>query len=199
MDMTSALNLLFSFLVAAATVVVARATNKYVKLNASLVEETQLLRKAQTEPHISVLIRPQECQVIVDLIIRNDGQSQARDLRTEFYPDVYYYKGKKLSDVNFLQYIPSLQPGEQRTLPIWTGYLKPIEAKEKEVPEIMMVSVRYKNVLDNERNEQFPIPLRSFTYGESWGGDTALDKIADSLELVAKPHKRFMTIMTQAI
>jgi hypothetical protein len=175
--------LVFSLIVAAATIMIALATNKYVKLNASLVEETRLLRKVQTDPRISIYLQPREVDnVLVDLIVTNDSQAQARNLNFRIDPDVYYFKRKKLSDVDFLQHIPSLQPGQRRILPIFTGHLKSIDNAESPIPDVVIISVTYQDVMGNAKEEEFSIPLRSYTHGENWTRDTAIDKIAKSLE-----------------
>jgi hypothetical protein len=182
LDLSTILTLIFSSIVTVATVVIALATKKYVQLNASLVEETKLLRKAQTDPRISVYMRQKDSDnVIVDLIVRNDSQAQARNLRFQVDPDIYYFKNRKLSDIDFLQYLPSLQPNESRTLRMFTGSWKAMDNSESSVPETTTISVTYEDVAGNEKEDKFPIPLRSYTHGETWTQDTPLDKMAKSL------------------
>jgi hypothetical protein len=48
------IQLLSTVVVAIATGIIARLTGKYTRWTIRLVEETQLLRKAQTAPHISL-------------------------------------------------------------------------------------------------------------------------------------------------
>jgi len=190
-SLNAVLTLVFAGLVAVATIVIARATNRYVKLNASLVEETRLLRKAQTDPRISVYLRPQELtSVIVDLVVRNDSQAQARNLTFQIEPDIYYFQNQKLSDVDFLQRIPSLQPAESRILPMWTGYWKSIDDSENRIPDTVTIRVTYQDVIGNEKTDNFPLPLRSYSHGENWTGDTALDKIAESLKRLEGTAKK---------
>lgn len=64
------------------TAVVAIATVFYVRLTSRLVDETISLRKAQTQPHISVSILPRDPEVwIVDMIIENVGNGSAHNLK----------------------------------------------------------------------------------------------------------------------
>ncbi len=65
---SGAFNLLFSLIVAIATVV-------YAKLTASLVKETKQLREAQTEPLLEVFFRSHdECLALLEFVIKNVGQ-----------------------------------------------------------------------------------------------------------------------------
>jgi hypothetical protein len=192
-DLNTILSLIFSGVVSAATIVIAWATHKYMKLTASLVEETKLVRKAQTEPKISIFLRPQEqTPVIVDLIIQNYSQAQALDLTFQIEPDIYYYENRKLSDVDFLQCLTSLQPSETRILPMWTGYWKPIDGTEEKIPETVTFVVRYHDALGNEKVDRFPLPFGTYSHGETWGGNSPLEKIAKSLGELEKNTKQFL-------
>jgi hypothetical protein len=64
------------------TGMVTLSTAVYAWLTRKLVAETILLRKAQTQPHIGVYLRPSDVWVnIFDLIIENDGQGPAYNIR----------------------------------------------------------------------------------------------------------------------
>ncbi len=192
-DLNTILSLVFSAVVSVATIVIAWATHKYMKLTASLVEETRLVRKAQTEPKISIYLRPQEQDpVIVELILRNYSQGQALDLTFQIEPDIYYFQNRRLSDVDFLRSLSSLQPDEARILPMWTGYWKPIDDTKKTIPETVTVSAKYHDILGNEKTERFPLPFGSYSHGETWDKDSPLEKIAKSLGELEKEVKQYL-------
>ena len=101
--------------VAIATVVIAVLTWKYTSWTRRLVEETQLLRRAQTAPHISLYLEWSSLKTFIAyLIVRNDGFRQARDLSFEADPDFHISPNRKLSGYMFMQGLPALQPNESR-------------------------------------------------------------------------------------
>ncbi len=76
-DSAGALNLLFSAVVAIATVVYAILTSK-------LVRETRSLREAQTEPRVEVFYRMRDEWVsLIDVVAKNIGAGPAYNLRFE--------------------------------------------------------------------------------------------------------------------
>jgi len=76
-DNAGALNLLFSAVVAIATVVYAILTSK-------LVRETRSLREAQTEPRVELFYRTRDEWVsLIDIVVKNIGAGPAYDLRFE--------------------------------------------------------------------------------------------------------------------
>lgn len=74
-DNAGALNVLFTAVVAGATVV-------YAVLTSRLVRETRDLRRAQTEPQVEVFMRMRDEWVsLIDLVIKNIGLGPAYDVR----------------------------------------------------------------------------------------------------------------------
>jgi hypothetical protein len=188
------LTLFFSLMVTIATIVIAWATLKYVKLNAALVEETRLLRKAQTDPRISVYMRPQDSgNTLVDLVLRNDSQAPAFDLNFQIDPDLYYFPKRKFSDIYFLQHLSSLQPGESRNLPMYTGYWKSLDGSKDSMPQSTIITITYQDIMGNKKEDKFPIPLASFARGEEWThAEPALDRIATSLREFERMGQRYL-------
>ena len=114
------IQLFSTVVVATATMVIAFLTFRYTRWTKSLVKETQLLRKAQTKPHISLYLEWRCLETfIADLILRNDGFRQARDLSFDADPDFWISPLRKLSKTMFMQGLPSLQPNEIGTS-AWT-------------------------------------------------------------------------------
>jgi hypothetical protein len=92
------LSILFSALVAVATVV-------YAVLTWRLVEETRKMRESQTEPVVSVMIEQAEQWInLIDMVIRNIGLGPAYNLKFRVDPDFKYEDtNKNLSDLGFIR------------------------------------------------------------------------------------------------
>ncbi len=82
-------------LIVAFTGVVAVSTVAYALLTWRLVSETSQLRKAQTEPHVSVRVEIAELvgHGGLELVIRNEGQGPAQRIKFEFEGDPTYFVG----------------------------------------------------------------------------------------------------------
>jgi hypothetical protein len=104
----SILTLLFTAMVAGATVV-------YARLTASLVAETKKMREAQTEPNVSVHVQTSEVSInLVEMVIRNVGLGTAYDVRFTVEPDFDYISGTPLSGMGFIKHgIPYLARDQQ--------------------------------------------------------------------------------------
>lgn len=76
-DNAGALNVLFTAVVALATVV-------YAVLTSKLVRETRHLRQVQTEPHVEIFCHMRdEWMSLIDIVVKNIGLGPAYDLRFE--------------------------------------------------------------------------------------------------------------------
>lgn len=128
-DNAGAFNLLFSAVVAVATVV-------YAKLTASLVRETKQLREAQTEPALEVFFRSRdESMSFLDIVVKNIGQGPAYEVRFEFSANTADVAAeellgrlKNLSSIN--SGINLLYPG-QEFFSFWTDIRKNLNDKLK--------------------------------------------------------------------
>lgn len=177
--------LLLSVLVGVATLVIAYSTWKYAVLTKRLVDETHKMRRAQTEPHVSIFLQGRDpTNVVVDLVLRNDGFAQARNLEFEIEPDCYYYKNRRLSDIAFLKPLSSLQPNETRKMPILQGAWRQELKDPSSSPESVSVRASYEDIMGNRKQETFVLPFESYLTGEEWGAEP-LARIAGSLETIA--------------
>lgn len=128
-DNAGAFNLLFSAVVAVATVV-------YARLTASLVRETKLLREVQTEPAIEVLFRTRdESMSLLDIVVKNIGQGPAYDLQFTCSANPEGVAAEELLErLNKLNSIKSgiklLYPG-QEFFSYWTDVRKSFNEKLK--------------------------------------------------------------------
>ena len=77
------------------TAVVALSTGVYAVLTWQLVSETRRLREAQTEPRVSVMLELAERvgHGGMELVIRNEGQGPAQNIRFKFQGDPTYFVG----------------------------------------------------------------------------------------------------------
>ena len=77
------------------TAVVAASTVAYAVLTWQLVSETRRMRRAQTEPHVSVRVEIAELvgHGGLELVIRNEGQGPAQHIEFEVEGDPTYFVG----------------------------------------------------------------------------------------------------------
>jgi len=68
------------------------------------VSETTKMRKAQTEPEISITIQPSEWWInLIDMVIENIGLGSARNIRFEVISDFECEKGKFVSNIGYIK------------------------------------------------------------------------------------------------
>jgi hypothetical protein len=176
------LSLVFSFVVAAATVA-------YVVLTRQLVRETRAVREAQLRPHVAVRVQINEAAFsFVDLIVENLGPGPAYDVSFLFQPDLELEENPKrrLSDIGFLRngfrYLPPGQPtGTFLTSLIGVGN----EKLEGPAKLRFTVDVCYRDVLHHQFTDQFEIDFAHFV-GMSRIGAPPLPEIAKHLEKLAE-------------
>ncbi len=110
---------LSEILIIAFTGVVALSTVAYALLTWRLVSETQKLRRAQTEPRVSARVEIDEWagRDGLELVIRNEGQGPASNIRFDFEGDPTYFIGSgQLEPIDQISVIknglPHLGPGQ---------------------------------------------------------------------------------------
>jgi hypothetical protein len=173
---SGAFNLLFSLVVAAATVF-------YVVLTRRLAIETERMRLAQTEPHVSVRIEPNPAWInFINLVVENVGAGPAYEVRLSCHPDFEMERGARLSDVGvFAHGIRYLAPG-QRVEFFLTSILGDLEEIKKTGGRFdFEVRVQYRGVLGPTHDERFLIDFRHFV-GITTLGTPPLEKIARDIE-----------------
>lgn len=173
------LNLLFSFTVATATVA-------YVIFTVKLANETRRLRKAQTEPLISVTIEPLEPHInFMELRVQNIGLGPAYNLSFNVTPSVLVgndllAKKTPLSGFNYLR------PGQ-----IITSFL----CRWNELnPKEFTIKAVYKNTSDESLEETFFINLNQYDALERLGKPPLVD-IAEKISKINETLSK----LTQAI
>lgn len=167
--------------------VVAVSTVCYVVLTWRLVEEQRALRRAETEPQVSVYVENSpRAFIIFDLVIANIGRGPAYDVKLSMIgEDWMIQEREKLSATGpFKHGIAYLAPGQALRFFVGTG------------PEIYKTgrhsfSVRavYRDAMQQQKEEDFVVSFLHFWDWTTVGEDPAL-RVAKSLEAVAELAKR---------
>ena len=122
---------LFSFIVAIATVV-------YAKLTSNLVKETKKMRKIQTDPNISVFVQPGGR--FVNLVIQNIGLGSAYNINFASDPDFKIFDDLLFSELSFVKNgIKYLAPNQK----LWVLSASVYKAEKKIEP--IKITVSFQN------------------------------------------------------
>jgi hypothetical protein len=168
----SLLTLLFTAVVAAATVV-------YAILTWRLVSETIKMRKVQTEPHISIIIQPREDTIgFIDLIIQNIGLGPAYNVKFDIEPDFDLMVNRKLSEVGFFKYgLKYFAPDEKRKLFLTSTY----ENYEEKIKTKIQIIAKYTNGAGTDYSSTYMIDFSEME-GIISAGKPPLYEISTSLK-----------------
>jgi hypothetical protein len=145
-----AFSVLFSAVVAFATVIYAILTGK-------LVSETRRMREVQTEPKISVyLLRSQKDSV--DIIVENIGEGMAENIKFSFKGDIEYIQGRLLSEVYFIKKgIKHLVP--KRYIQFYLCTYDDFKSKKTSFD----ITASYRDVLGKEYVNTYPLDYSGLT------------------------------------
>ena len=169
---SGAFTLIFSALVAVATLV-------YAILTWKLVTETRKMREAQTEPKISIIVQPKEEFIsFIDMVIQNIGLGPAYDIEFKMEKDFEYEKRKFLSDINFIKTGLKYLAPNQKFQFFLTSMVDDFNEKVKQSFEI---KVRYKNSIGKTFESTYAIDFLEFV-GLIRLGEPSLYKIAKNIE-----------------
>ena len=84
--------------------IVTIATCCYALLTWKLVSETRKMREIQTEPVISIIMKPKEEELsFIDMVIKNIGLGPAYNIKFDIDPDFEWRKGKYFSHYGFMK------------------------------------------------------------------------------------------------
>ena len=178
-----ALNVVFGFVVMAATVV-------YAVLTAALVAETKRMRRAQTEPEVVIRLQPSETWLmLIELVVENNGMGTAYDLKLEATPDFEYGPGKRLSDLGLFKHGLRVLGPRQSIKTFLMSVVGKVDKIEDPVgPLQFAVTARYRTAFNTAVERRFDLDLR-FLLGLVQVGSPPLRKIARSLEEIQKEVK----------
>ena len=167
------------------TGVVATSTVIYAVLTWRLVSETRTMRKAQTEPRVSVYVdlNEHDGHGRMDLVIHNNGQGGAEDIRIDFEGDPTYFDDERPIDQlpaikNGLRYL-----GPHGSFRILLGWLFG-EAFTRAIQEPWTFHLSYKNAIGDKISETFTVDFSQFDGLMFTDGDPLkkIEKHLDSLQ-----------------
>lgn len=172
------ITLIFSGIVALSTVV-------YALLTWSLVSETKRMRKAQTDPFVSVISEPGEQWInLIDLVIKNIGLGPAYDVQFTVTPDFQYARGMYLSNVPVIKNgIPYLAPDQQIRF-LLTEILEDYQDK---ITKPFNIAVTYKNF--NKELQEATFIIDFSVWDELAVGPSDIHQIAESVKKIAEIMK----------
>lgn len=170
------LMIIFSFLVTIATLV-------YAKLTSELVSETRHLRRAQTEPNISITIQPNEERLErMDMIVQNHGFGSAYDLQFTVNPDFEMFPRMLLSEMGFIKNGLKYLAPNQKIQFILAVFDMNRNVKNENPFEI---KVTYQSIMKKKYEHFNWIDFSQFNYFGQLG-ETPLQKIANKIDIIQK-------------
>ncbi len=148
--------------------VVAASTVAYAILTWKLFSETQKMREAQTEPRVSIRLEMDHTGLHgYELVIRNEGEGVARNVRFEFEGDSSYFRESfirgVLPTVDQLPIItdglPYLEPGQTFRFSLGT-----VSEKEfnRAAGDPWIFRVQYENLFGEQRKDTYPLDFSQF-------------------------------------
>lgn len=181
---SGAFNLLFTAVVALATVV-------YAILTWKLVSETRMMRMVQTEPKISANLQPTEESIhFIEIIIQNIGLGPAYKVEFKVDPDFEDKDLKlKLSEVGFIKdglYL--FAPNQTLKFPLAFLFK---DFKEK-IEKSFKLTITYQNSIGSIYTDEYPIDFSQFR-GLSQIGKPPLYEIAENIKLIQKDFSKIST------
>lgn len=167
------------------TAVLVVVTGVYAYLTRSIVLETVRMRKAQTDPFVSVISEPSEQWVnLIDMMIKNIGLGPAYDIKFQVTPDFQYARGKFLSNVPVIKNgIPYLAPDQQ----IRFLLTEILEDYQEKIRSPFNITVTYKNFNKEPQEATFIIDLS--VWDELAVGPSDIHQIAESVKKIANGMK----------
>ena len=162
------------------TAVVAIGTLAYVVFTAWLTLETRSLRKAQTDPQLSVSIDHDrgDTDGLVELVIKNHGGGPAQNITLGFDGDPDHFDATLPIDQVIANGFRFLEPYGSWRIPL--GWFNNNERFERAKENPWVFNVRYENSLGKEKADVFTIDFRQFE--GLWITTSPMAKIAKGVE-----------------
>ena len=182
-DNAGALTVLFTGIVTFSTVV-------YAILTWRLVAETRKMRKVQTEPLISVTIRPlKEYFNFLEMVIENIGFAPAENIKFVLDQEVDILKIRKLNELNIIKDgINYLAP--HQSIAFLCADLVEISKNNQNLK--LNLDVSYKSQIGDSFNKCFVLDFSQY-FGILQLGDQPLVSIKKSLENIQKYIQRLVS------
>ena len=171
-----ALTVIFGAVVAIATVV-------YARLTAALVNETNRMRRVQTDPDVLVAVQPSEVWInLIELVVENVGGGSAYNLRLQVAPDVKCSRGEMLSSIGLFKHgMRQLAPQRAVKTFLFSVAGKDVEAEVTDGPYRFVVTLTYETQAAETVTRDFDLDLLHLV-GMVQLGTPPLKTIAESLK-----------------
>ena len=190
------------------TGVVAGSTVAYAVLTWRLVSETRRLREAQTEPRVSMRLELAERvgHGGIELVIRNEGQGPAQNIRFHFQGDPTYFIGHgQQQPIDQIPVIENGLPylGTSQSFRFLLGWLVG-EAFDRANREPWTFEIDYENLASKARRDTYLLDFSQFA-GLVVGSGAPVVKIEKHLEAIQKDLHHLTTgfnklhVLTQTI
>ena len=167
--------------------IVTIATAVYAILTYILVSETRSLRRAQTEPNISITIQPNEERLeIIDMIVQNHGFGSAYDLQFTVNSDFEMFPGMLLSEMGFMKNGLKYLAPNQKIQFILAVFDANRDMKNENKFEI---GVTYQNSMETKYKHLYLIDFSQFNYFSQLD-ETPLQKIANNIDKIQSDINR---------
>lgn len=163
---SGALSVLFSGLVAIATMIYAILTWKLVSINEDLKNPDVIINFEPSSKWIS----------FVYIIIKNIGKEPAYDIKFDIEPDFEFSKGKYLSELGFMKGIKYLGPNAEKK-----SFLMSMAEKNEGKLKPFDIGISYKNKKGKQLEN-----ICSFDFSE-WSGMSEIGE--DPMEVISKSMK----------
>lgn len=170
------------------TIAVGISTIVYAILTAKLVVETKKMRKAQTDPEISIsLVQSEFSIVFIDLMVENIGLGPALNIKFSLINDFKLSK-RNLSEVGFIKNgINYFSP--KQCMRLWVASFREDEELENKNIEI---NVNYENSISEKFERKFILSFSQFSDFTQLG-TPPLHKIAQKIESIERDFHNLTT------
>jgi hypothetical protein len=159
----------------------ASATIFYAFLTYFLVSETKKMRKAQTEPEISITIQPSEEWInFIDIVIENVGLGSARNIRFEVISDFECEKGKFVSNIGYIKNGLDYFAPKQKLIFFLTSM---VENFEEKITKRLEIKVIYQDKTNKSYDPTFKIDFSQLE-GLIQSGNPPLYMIAEEIKKI---------------
>jgi len=172
------ITLIFTFFVTMSTVVYALLTRK-------LTTETIKMRKAQTDPKLTVYLKHNDAGIhFLNFVVENIGTGQAYDVKMTVIkePELKKKNGNMLKELGIIQHgLKHIAPRQK----IETWYMSFIGIYEQVINDSIEISIEYKNDSKENISEYFIINFSQFGNINQLGGNP-IQKIAQNMEKIER-------------
>lgn len=183
------------------TSIVTASTVAYAILTASLVRETKVMRRAETDPALAVYLHPYPRAInFFELVIQNHGRGIARNIswRVNPTPEQIKERGVEIHSLALLDGLSQLAPGQSIR-----SFFGNAVALLKEPPlEPITVLAEYESVSGERLESSFVLDIRQFSgisqlgHPPEYDAVKALEKLADAARSVVQSGRIQVLITT---